>query len=1510
MKKIYCLFLSILFVCNFTQAQNFSANPSFHSICVGDTAYTILTGNNPAGTALYFDGINGYVDIPAIDISSGNQLTLEAWVKPEDITTNTYYEIIRQQGGGSPDWLLSFQDNGTILSFGLNTTAVYQELDVTIIPSNYTNGNWHHIAAVYDGVKQYLYVDGVQIGSKAKTGNVQFSLGSTCNIGAYNGGAEPFKGMIDEVRIWNTARTVNEIVDNMNVVVLKNSSGLKAYYSLDEGSGNTTTDLVTSNSMGTSLNGGFIWMPSTAPIEYIYSWWPLDHIKFNNKTKTDVKLYPDFNTNYNITATNAMGSNSGQNVNVNVNGSHLNSSADTACPNENISFYLYPNGNNYNWNFGDGATSNNSDGNHAYNMPGNYTITVTANTSCGNSTFRKGVVIMDNAKPNASFNMSSGWAVCPNDIVSFYPINNNGASYSWSFGDGTTAYVSGNNNNGGGPQQQHSYGGANDYIVTLTLTSTCGTRGVWSNTVHIQDGLHFNGYINLNVNPSTSCPNQDIMFNTYYQSNNYKWHFGDGDSSTMSNPNHKYITPKTYTVSLTIKNGCGFDTTVYTTVNIVSNAPFSNTYLNNSSPSCPNDNVYFEASDASSYSWQFGDGNSGNGRQTSHKYANFGTYTVSVVLTNGCGNTTTLYGTVVITNTIVPVLSGDNFGSPTSTACPGDSMIFYSFGGASNIWYFGDGDSTSVTTPLFIPDAGGYADLAKHKYASVGTYTVTLKYFNACGKYATGRYTITINYGESVDGGFGPLNNSYSACTPIDFLAIGGSTYQWHFGDGDTTTTIGGNATHAYGSAGTYTLSVKIINSCGNSATITQIIMIDPIPSPTVTAQGNSLMSTLASAYQWYRNGIIITGANNQSFNPAISGLYKVLITNMNGCTAFSNELCFAAVDAGAGAFVCSGGSAQLNALGGNAAYMWQPASGLNSSTIANPLATLTITTTYTVTVMLGTCMASDTVSVKVAGALTANPGANTSLCKGSSVNLNASGGGNYSWLPAKGLSSTNVNNPVASPTATTTYTLTVASGICSAKKAITITVNPVPTVNAGSDKSICNGQSVQLSSSGGPSYMWSPSTGLNSTSISNPVSMAGVTTNYILTVTNGFGCSNTDDVTITVNPRPVVNAGADVPICTGNSTTLNGFGTGTIFKWTPSAGLSSTSITNPSASPSSTTTYNLLVTNSFGCSASNDVVVIVNSFPLADAGPDAGVCSGGSAQLNATGGTSYLWSPATALSDANIANPVASPTSNTTYTVTVTQNGCSVDDVVNVNVSGSLIANAGSNTSICIGNSVTLSGSGGGNYSWLPTTGLSNPGVGNPVASPTATTTYTMEVSSGACSGYDVMVVTVNPLPVVTISTTYTIVCLGVPTFTISGSPAGGVFSGAGLTGNMFNPTTAGVGTHTVTYSYSDINTCSNNRSASISVTTCLGVNESAMFNSLNVFPNPTGGLLNVKLVSDDNFIIKLISMNGQVLEQEQYNSRGEFSKVYDMSNYAKGIYYLQIISNKGSITTKVMLQ
>ncbi|MBI3236030.1 MAG: hypothetical protein HYZ42_18680, partial [Bacteroidetes bacterium] len=275
---------------------------------------------------------------------------------------------------------------------------------------------------------------------------------------------------------------------------------------------------------------------------------------------------------------------------------------------------------------------------------------------------------------------------------------------------------------------------------------------------------------------------------------------------------------------------------------------------------------------------------------------------------------------------------------------------------------------------------------------------------------------------------------------------------------------------------------------------------------------------------EWkFENGIPPTSTDSivyVTFNQAGSNRVWLKVSNANGT---DSTLLYAEIfpnpkaEAGADKVVCLGVSTELGSPSeaGNT-YQWRPTTNLDNVTKANPTVTPitngTIKYTLTVTSSNG-CIAYDTVLV-TAGSITANVSSDTTMCIGSSVQLMASGGSDYEWSPTTGLDNPNIPNPIASPNITTTYKVRVSSGsTCEDSATVTVTVNPFPTANAGTDQTPCKGEPTQLGAPPqvGNTYNWQPPTGLNDPAKSNPNASPTVTTEYILTVTNSSGCSTKD---------------------------------------------------------------------------------------------------------------------------------------------------------------------------------------------------------------------------------------------------------------------------------------------------------------------------------------------------------------------------------------------------------------
>ena len=309
----------------------------------------------------------------------------------------------------------------------------------------------------------------------------------------------------------------------------------------------------------------------------------------------------------------------------------------------------------------------------------------------------------------------------------------------------------------------------------------------------------------------------------------------------------------------------------------------------------------------------------------------------------------------------------------------------------------------------------------------------------------------------------------------------------------------------------------------------------------------------------------------------------------------------------------------------------------------------------------------------------------------------------------------------------------------CSATIDTTILITDKPALTVTNDTLICIIDTLQLNAFGTGTFLWTPNYMINNLNISNPLVSPDVTTTYHVQLTDPYGCVGTDSVKVRVVDHINQFAPNDSTICKTDGVVLRLVSDALYYQWTeiPAGNsLNNAFIKNPVATPLTNTRYH--VVGSIGkCNVQNDVTIKVVPYPNANAGADATICFGKSAQLIATGGSSYSWSPAAFLNNRLIYNPVAiAPTANIKYIVTVTDTlGCPkpVKDTVTVFVA-KIKADAGpSDTSVVLDQPLLLQATGSIHYLWSPAQWLSNIGIANPVALPQSDIRYYVKVSNDA---------------------------------------------------------------------------------------------------------------------------------------------------------------------------------
>ena len=907
----------------------------------------------------------------------------------------------------------------------------------------------------------------------------------------------------------------------------------------------------------------------------------------------------------------------------------------------------------------------------------------------------------------------------------------------------------------------------------------------------------------------------------------YSWSNGLGTGAVKTvNP----TTTTTYTVTAT--TSCGQTATQTITINV--NTPSTPATSITATPAtiCAGQTSTLTLNGGSlglGATWQWYSGSCGGtpvGSGTSITVSPSTTTTYFVRAEGTCNTTTCVSVTVTVNNNVNVSVT------PTAPSiCAGSNVSLTASGATTYTWSPTTGlSSTTGATVTASP-------------TTTTTYTVTGTDANGCS--STANVTVTVNPLPTVM--VTPSNPIICSGQTVSLTATGADTYSWSPSTGLSATNTA-TVTASPASTTTYTIIGTTAAGCTNIGTVTVTVTANPIVSVTPNnpsiciGQNVTLTASGANTYSWSPTTGLSSGTGaSVTANPTTTTTYTV--TGYNG-TCSSSATTTVTVNPNptvsvtpSTSSICIGNNVSLTANGATS-YTWSPATGLNQTTGATVTSQPTSVGTYNY-IVTGTssagCVGTATATVTVNALPTPTIGPNNpTICAGDNIVLTASGASTYTWAPSTGLSATTGTNVTASPASTISYTVvgTDANG-CVNTGNITVTVNPLPTISVSpAAPSICVGDNTTLTASGANTYSWSPTTGLSSGTGASVTANPTTTTTYTVTGTDVNGCQNSTTITVTVNPLPnvTVNA-APTTICSGTSTTLTASGA-SLFSWTPSGSLSSSTGSTVTGQPNTTTTYTVTGTDVNGCQNSATVTVTVNPSPtiLTTASLDT-ICIGEVSILTASGGTTYTWSPATGLSSTTGATVSANPTTTTTYTVTgTTAGGCSGTSTVTVNVYPVISVTALGTGSVCTGNSTTLtaiaSGGNGGPYFylWTPASGLSTTTNSTVTANPTVTTTYTVTVTDncGSPQGTAQVTVTVNPLPTVSFTADTTSGCVPVTvnfTNTSTSSFACTWDFGDNTFTNTCNPTKTfnEVGSYPISLTVTDANGCVNTQGGMI---------------------------------------------------------------------------------------------
>ncbi len=907
----------------------------------------------------------------------------------------------------------------------------------------------------------------------------------------------------------------------------------------------------------------------------------------------------------------------------------------------------------YLWSNGATTQSNN------VTSPGNYSVRVTNASGCQSATSAATVVTV-NALPATPTITAGGPATfCAGGSVTL--TSSTGTSYLWSNG-ATTRSI--------------NVTSTGSYTVRVSNSNGCQSAASSPTNVTV-NALPTTPTITAG-GPTTFCAGGSVTL-TSSTGTSYLW--SNGATTRSIN----VTTGGNYTVRVTNASGCQSAASVATVVTV--NALPATPTITAGGPTgiCAGASLTLTSSAGSTYLWSTG------ATSASINVTTAGSFTVRVTNASGCQSAAS--AATVVTVNALPATPTITAGGPR-TFCAGGSVTLTSSTGTSYLW------SNGATTRSI-------------NVTSTGSYTVRVSNSNGCQSAASSPTNVTVNAL--------PTTPTITAGGPTTFCAGGsvtltsstGTSYLWS--NGATTRSI--NVT----TGGNYTVRVTNASGCQSAASVATVVTVNALPAtPTITAGGPTgicagasltLTSSAGSTYLWS------TGATSASINVTTAGSFTVRVTNASGCQSAASAATVVTVNAlpatptitaGGPRTFCAGGSVTLTSSTGTS-YLWSNGATTRSINVIS-------TGSYTVRVSNSNgCQsaASSPTNVTV-NALPTTPtitaGGPTTFCAGGSVTLTSSTGTSYLWSNGATTRSINVTTG-----GNYTVRVTNASGCQSAASVTTVvTVNALPatpTITAGGPKTFCAGGNVTLTSSSGPSYLWSNT----ETSSDINVSSAG---SYSVMVIDTNGCQSAASIAtvVNINALPVVNAGTDATIPNGTSTTINATITGTgpfTYTWSPSAQLVNALTEDPTTiNLSSTTLFTLKATSVTTSCFNSDAVTISVSGGALSSTPTVSpviICAGDNIQLNAvasggSGSYTYTWTSTPAGFTSSVAAPTANPTVNTTYNVAVFDGFNTVNSQVSLTVNNLPVIptiSAGGPTTICTGSSVSLTSSTGTSYLW-----------------------------------------------------------------------------------------------------------------------------------------------------------------------------------------------------------------
>lgn len=858
-----------------------------------------------------------------------------------------------------------------------------------------------------------------------------------------------------------------------------------------------------------------------------------------------------------------------------------------------------------------GGTSTSSTVTVTWNTPGaqNVSVNYSNNEDCSASTATVENVVV-NARPVIQLNGPT--SVCSGSSGNVYVVQGGMTNYIWTVSPGGTITSGGTS-------------------TSNTVTVTWNAPGAYTVSVNYTDGngctALTDAVINVTSHPlpvptitglSPVCAGtSSVIYTTETGMTNYLWTVSSGGTITAGGTGTSntvtvtWNTAGTQTISVNYTNSNQCTAVSATVLNVTVN-PLPVPAISGPNPVCIESagNVYTTQAGMTNYNWTTTPGgsitaggtNSDNTVTITWITAGLQNVKVNYTNENGCTALSSTIKNVTVNTLPVPTIAG------STSVCAGTSGIIYSTEGGMTGYTWTISPGGTITG-----GSGTHEITVTWNTAGLNTVSVTYTDTDGCIPELPTSYAVTVTDAPMVNAGPDTISCPGSPITLAQATATNTSVVFWtRIGDGTFIDPTLINATYTPGPQdfinGTFTLILggAGIAPCGNVSD-TVVVTISPV---TVAFAGDN--DTICA-------GEIYTLAASSTFN------YDSLLWTTSGDGTFDDNT------------------------------LLHPVYTPGTNDLNNGNVTLTLVAANPVVYCNN---ASSSLILYIKPLPDANAGVDMAICAGDTIQLNASGGGNYVWVPANGLSDDSIANPLAYPLITTIYTVSVTLNGCSKTDEITVTVRPLPVLSLSPNQHVCLGDSANIWASGASTWLWS--TGDTTPSIWVTPAFSQF---YYVTGIDAQGCSNTGQIGVIVDPLPSMTVDpAETSICVGEFTIITVQGANT-YSWSPHEGLSNPYSGLVQAGPPHDINYTITGTSTQGCKAMIHAMVKVLAKPVLSLPDSAFLCMGDKMTFNAGYNdinVTYLWQDGSTSQFYTVTEPG-------TYIVDAINPGCHVRDTLQV---------------------------------------------------------------------------------------------------------------------------------------------------------------------------------------------------------------------------------------------------